>query len=64
MAATILENGPVCDGFDARVSIDGGPAQTFHFPAQPGPANLQAAVDAIAAEQAASAAAESWTITE
>ena len=43
--ATILDYGPVPDGFDVRVRLNSGEVTIFHFLVRP--ANRQAAVDAI-----------------
>ena len=48
MAATILEQGPVCDGYDVRLRMADGRLRAAHFTAQP--ENIQAACDAFEAQ--------------
>ena len=52
--ATILDHGPVCDGYDAKVELASGDRVTLHF-AGGEPEDLHASVDAIEA---------SWPVVE
>jgi hypothetical protein len=45
--AAILEQSPVCDGFDVRCRLTDGSMRVFHFAAAP--ADVQAAVDQVEA---------------
>lgn len=57
--AVLIEQGPVCDGYDARVTLASGAIHVFHFLAAP--ENVQTEVDAL--ETALLAAAEAqWEI--
>jgi hypothetical protein len=55
MAVQILDQGPVCDGYDVAVRLADGRLRRVHFAAQPGPQPadalaLQAACEAFEAE--------------
>lgn len=65
MAATIIEQGKVCDGFDVRV-LRNGVYRTIHF--ADAPPDVQAAVNSwdaeVAAQEQAAIDADDWAIVE